>query len=474
MRYGGIYAVAMAYAGTGNNKAIRRLLHVAVSDVNDDVRRAAVTSLGFLLFRTPSQVPRIVQLLSESYNPNVRYGAAIALGIACAGTGLEEAIELLEPMTKDTVDYVKQGSCIALAMILIQQNETLNPKTATVRKLFEKIVGDKHEDAMSKFGAALAQGIIDAGGRNATVSMRSKNGSSNLSAIVGMALFNQFWYWFPMTHFLSLAFTPTAVIGVNSDLKIPAFDLISNTRPSLFAYQPATAPPTEEKVEKVATAVLSTTAKANARAKTKKDKAAAESGDMDTVSRRPDAFVVARQALTFCTGRKDVWCRSFGRRRDEDGRGRSDGDRRQGCGRDRGLAVHRGQGQEEGRARLRQDPEPVSSHADPASLHHLPGRCALRARPTARRRGRRAGPDRVGQSVDLCRRPIDPPTRRVRRYRRGRRDLDRQGQGAGQAGRVLGAELGQGLERMGACDGGSDGGWRGWSVGRRVGGRADC
>ena len=30
-------------ACTGNNNAIRKLLHVAVSDVNDDVRRAAVT-----------------------------------------------------------------------------------------------------------------------------------------------------------------------------------------------------------------------------------------------------------------------------------------------------------------------------------------------------------------------------------------------------------------------------------------------
>lgn len=89
LRYGGIYTIAMAYAGTGNNKAIRKLLHVAVSDVADDVRRAAVTSLGFLLFRNPTQVPRIVQLLSESYNPNVRYGAALALGISCAGTGLE-------------------------------------------------------------------------------------------------------------------------------------------------------------------------------------------------------------------------------------------------------------------------------------------------------------------------------------------------------------------------------------------------
>lgn len=51
LRRSGMYTLAMAYCGTGHNQAIRKLLHVAVSDVNDDVRRAAVTALGFLLFR---------------------------------------------------------------------------------------------------------------------------------------------------------------------------------------------------------------------------------------------------------------------------------------------------------------------------------------------------------------------------------------------------------------------------------------
>ena len=46
LRRSGMYTIAMAYCGTGSNKAIQRLLKVAVSDVNDDVRKAAVTSLG--------------------------------------------------------------------------------------------------------------------------------------------------------------------------------------------------------------------------------------------------------------------------------------------------------------------------------------------------------------------------------------------------------------------------------------------
>ncbi|PWN48456.1 putative RPN2-26S proteasome regulatory subunit [Violaceomyces palustris] len=279
LRYGGIYTVALAYAGTGNNKAIRRLLHVAVSDVNDDVRRAAVTSLGFLLFRNPTQVPRIVQLLSESYNPHVRYGSTLALGIACAGTGLEEAVDLLEPMTKDPVDFVRQGACMSLAMIFIQQNENLNPRATAARKTFEKIISDKHEDAMAKFGAALAQGLIDAGGRNVTISLQSRGGSNNMPAIVGMALFTQFWYWFPLAHFASLAFTPTALIGLNRELRIPQFEFISEAKPSLFAYPSSFKAPSEKKVEKVETAVLSTTAKAQARQRTKdKVKAQAEGG----------------------------------------------------------------------------------------------------------------------------------------------------------------------------------------------------
>ena len=51
LRRCGMYAIAMAYVGSGSNKANRKLLHFAVSDVNDDVRRAAVESLGFVMFR---------------------------------------------------------------------------------------------------------------------------------------------------------------------------------------------------------------------------------------------------------------------------------------------------------------------------------------------------------------------------------------------------------------------------------------
>lgn len=287
LRYGGIMTIALAYCGTGSNKAVRRLLHVAVSDVSDDVRRVAVMSLGFVLFRKPGSVPRMVELLAESYNPHVRYGATMALGIACAGTGLPEAVDLLEPMMKDSTDFVRQGALIALAMIMVQQNEAMNPKVVAIRKQLAKVIGDRHEDAMAKFGCALALGIIDAGGRNCTIGLQTPTGTLNMAAIVGMAVFTQYWYWFPLTHFLSLSFTPTAVIGVDQELDIPSFQFHSNTRPSMFDYPPEAEVKTEEAPEKIKTAVLSTTAQDKRRKMVKERQRRRESMDVDQTPTTP-------------------------------------------------------------------------------------------------------------------------------------------------------------------------------------------
>lgn len=227
----------------------------------------------FFIFhcRTPEQCPSVVSLLSESYNPHVRYGAAMALGIACAGTGLREAIALLEPMAKfDPVNFVRQGALIASAMILIQQTDQTCPKTTLFRQTYAQVISNKHEDVMAKFGAILAQGIIDAGGRNTSLSLQSRTGHTNLQAVVGMLVFTQYWYWFPLAHCLSLAFTPTCLIGLNSDLKMPKFEIKSAAKPSLYAYPAPMEEKKREEREKVTTAVLSIAARAKRREGDKK------------------------------------------------------------------------------------------------------------------------------------------------------------------------------------------------------------
>lgn len=171
LRYGAMFATGMAYSGTANNKALRSLLHVAVTDVSDDVRRAAVMNVGFLLNRQPNEVPVVIGQLADSYNPHVRYGAAMALGIACAGTGLPEAIAILEPMLDDTTDFVRQGAYIALGLVLQQESEAHLPRAKVLRDRMLATISNKHESTMTKMGALLALGIIDAGGRNCVATM---------------------------------------------------------------------------------------------------------------------------------------------------------------------------------------------------------------------------------------------------------------------------------------------------------------
>ncbi|KAK7867962.1 hypothetical protein R5R35_004963 [Gryllus longicercus] len=245
-----MYTLALAYCGTGDNNALRRLLHTAVADADDDVRRAAVLGIGFLLCTAPHQCIAVVALLAESYNPHVRYGAAMALGIACAAIGLQEAVALLEPLTDDPVNFVRQGAFIASAMILIQHTEYTCPKVKDFRSLYAGVIADKYEDPIAKFGAILSQGIIDAGGRNVTLSLQSRAGHLNPLSVVGVLLFMQYWYWFPLALCLGLAFTPTCIIALNGQLKMPQLQFRCNAPLSLFTYpSPIKKKKTEEEAE---------------------------------------------------------------------------------------------------------------------------------------------------------------------------------------------------------------------------------
>lgn len=117
---------------------------------------------------------------------------------------------------------------------------------------------------MTKVGSVLSSGIIDAGGRNVTILLH-KNGQNKMRNIVGLMMFTQYWFWYPYLHFLSLSFEPTAIIGLNSSLKMPKFRMKSNARPSLFAYPAPAKTPEKQVVKSTPIAELSLTAKAKAR-----------------------------------------------------------------------------------------------------------------------------------------------------------------------------------------------------------------
>lgn len=115
-------------------------------------------------------------------------------------------------------------------------------------------------------GAILSTGILNACGRNATLSLTTRDGNIRPNAIAGLVLFVQHWYWYPLLNFITLACTPTALIAVDKNLKVPkSFTFVSKAKPSAFKYPDFLKKDEGKTKEKVETAVLSTTAIVKAR-----------------------------------------------------------------------------------------------------------------------------------------------------------------------------------------------------------------
>jgi 26S proteasome regulatory subunit N2 len=106
-----------------------------------------------------------------------------------------EALALLEPLLADGVDFVRQGACMGMALVLQQTSEARSPFVKKFRDHLRTTIADKHQPTVTKSGAILAAGMLDAGGRNVVVSMQSRAGFVKMGGAVCMAMFLQHWYW---------------------------------------------------------------------------------------------------------------------------------------------------------------------------------------------------------------------------------------------------------------------------------------
>merc|ERR1719411_2614230 len=143
--------------------------------------------------------------------------------------------------------------------------------TVATRKL-------EHNYMATKMGAILGLGLMDAGGRNATLSLMSSAGQKRMNAIVGAAVFwLGLWYWHPLIPFVSLCFRPTMLVGLNKDLKMPKTTFKSDAPPSLFAYpEKLKEYSKKDKKTNFKKAVLSITLQDKARRKQKKSEKGGE------------------------------------------------------------------------------------------------------------------------------------------------------------------------------------------------------
>ena len=104
------------------------------NDISNEVKRSAIIALGFVLYQDDKLIS-VIKMLLYSYNPYIRYGCIIALAIGSKNN--KEAIELIWPNLTDSVDFVRQGSYVALALLLQVSTNNSEPKLADFRKSIE-------------------------------------------------------------------------------------------------------------------------------------------------------------------------------------------------------------------------------------------------------------------------------------------------------------------------------------------------
>lgn len=113
-RMAGVLGLGLAHAGHHQDVEVvsewvcvahvtRRLLRVISSDVSPTVRRNAVVALGLLYADAPAAFVPTALLLLQSYNPYIRYAAALISGLINAGTGDTVLAEALMKLMNDNV-----------------------------------------------------------------------------------------------------------------------------------------------------------------------------------------------------------------------------------------------------------------------------------------------------------------------------------------------------------------------------------
>ena len=271
LRYGAMYCIGMAYCGTGNTNMLQKLIKFSVSDVSDDVRRAALVNIGFLEIKSPDilfENLKVLELLSESYNAHVRFGATMAIGITCAGSGKVKPYKVIEPLFTDPHYLVRQAALLASGLIFSQTTLKQEEGIKDFSENLQKILDDKNEHLLIKFGAMISKGLMDLGGKNCVINLVSNTGENKMKSIIGMCLFTQYYYWFPMIHMLNLAVCPTFLFNLDDKLKVPInYKMLSKAKPSVFGYPKEEEKDKKKKEEKVETTVLSTHTRNKAKSK---------------------------------------------------------------------------------------------------------------------------------------------------------------------------------------------------------------
>eukprot|EP00955_Chlamydomonas_euryale_P022887 241796-Chlamydomonas_euryale.AAC.2 len=203
-------AVGLACTGTGLKDATS-LLEPMLSDPVDFVRQGALIAMALVMLQQGGAAlpeKRELEAGRASRGVSAPCWSPFALMHACVQRCLRPAVvalcvhprpvivRSLRPAIASTIPPNLHPVVIACDVARASTScHRAQPESrlASFRKRLDKLIKDKHEEVMCKMGAIMAAGIIDAGGRNVGVGLRSRSGYFRRTSVVALAVFTQYW-----------------------------------------------------------------------------------------------------------------------------------------------------------------------------------------------------------------------------------------------------------------------------------------
>lgn len=236
VRYSGALTMGASFVGTGNFEVISKLLDLT-NDCDENVKRAAVFSLGLVCAADSSLLLNILKPLATSYSPSIRATVALSLGLFMSGTGNMEASNVIEALMYDNSSLVVQQASIGMGLLLMQCNSHINSNFRRMVAKLNSLTVERAEDCSFKFGAVLGRAIMEAGGTNIVFSVLNSMNLVETSRVVGAILFFQYWFWYPFFPFISLCMKHTGFFAFDENLNHADKEITINEKKSRFEYE---------------------------------------------------------------------------------------------------------------------------------------------------------------------------------------------------------------------------------------------
>jgi 26S proteasome regulatory subunit N2 len=184
---------SIAFAGLATQKIVNKVLKVISNDLDDNVKKDSVINLGFLFLSKFFLFENIINQFIDHFNPFIRCGACFAIGVSSFDNNSYRASELLQKLSNDKVDFVRQSSFIALGLTTLRDHNLIRKKRIQI--FLEKKLLDKDHTELSRFGILIGYSLTEIGIKTNIKFVKNLD-------LTFLFIFIQYWHWLPCILFV--------------------------------------------------------------------------------------------------------------------------------------------------------------------------------------------------------------------------------------------------------------------------------